>query len=67
MPKNESLKETMSKEQWEQLVSMLLKTIEDRDFDLSIKNFKIERLEAEVERLENLLTPRIEDADKAIN
>lgn len=54
----------MTKEQWEQLVAMLLKTIEDKDFDLLIKannneqlKIEVENLKAEVARLEELLTP----------
>ena len=54
----------LSKEQYEQLIAMLLKTLEDKDLDLRLKDIsaerakkEIERLEAEVERLKELLTP----------
>lgn len=50
----------MDKEQMERLIAILLDKLKDQEVDLSVKDFQIKNLKAEVARLENLLTPKYE-------
>lgn len=59
-------KKQLTREELEELVSMLLNIINDKDLTITLKDYKIDTLEAEVKRLEELLTPTIKDTDKPL-